>query len=171
MLRLCLSILLVCVCGSVASAQVTYSGKVEVGYLRYMSNTIQVDPGPGWRGYYLNNNQNGVDLSFSNGIRYKEKLFAGVGISYLNFESMPGMSVFSDFEYTPFTRRVSLLLNTKLGYSHLWNQYENGTGTALVELGAGISFKITERWDMYLKSGLLVTQQSALFPLKAGVRF
>ena len=34
-------------------AQVKYSVKSEVGYLKYRFHTVRVDPGPNWKGYNL----------------------------------------------------------------------------------------------------------------------
>lgn len=34
-------------------SQITYSMKAETGFLQYKTNMIQVDPGPNWKGYYL----------------------------------------------------------------------------------------------------------------------
>ncbi len=151
-------------------SQVNYSIKAETGFLTYQFNTIDVDPGPNWKGYYLDG-ENGFDLSITNGIEYKEKLYAGVGVGYLNYEGINGFSVFSDFEYLPLKRRLSPLVNLKIGYNHIWNQYEGGTGTALGELGIGVNYKLTDRFGIYAKSGVLMTQQSLLIPIRIGLRF
>lgn len=63
-------------------SQMNYSVKAETGFLKYQFNTIQVDPGLNWKGYNLNE-ENGVDLNITNGIKYKEKFYTGVGIGYL----------------------------------------------------------------------------------------
>ena len=81
------------------------------------------------------------------------------------------MSLFSDLEYLPFKTRLSPLFNLKIGYSHIWNQYENGTGTALGEFGFGLNYRLTENIDIYAKSGFLITQQSLLIPIRLGFRF
>lgn len=156
---------------SMGFSQARYSGKVELGYLKFNSTMIDVDPGENWKGYYLNSDQNGVNVSLINGVKFKEKFFAGAGVGYINFEGINGIAIFSDFEYIPLKKRVSPILNTKIGYSHIWNQYENGTGTALVELGAGVNYQLYERMSVYIQSGFLLTQQSSLIPLKVGVHF
>jgi hypothetical protein len=150
--------------------QINYSIKIETGFLKYRYNTIRVDPGPNWKGYYLNG-ENGIDLNFINGLYYKKKLFAGIGLGYLNFEGINGLSLFSDLEYLPLKSKLSPLINLKIGYSHIWNQYENGTGTALSELTIGLNYRMTEKIDMYIKSGFLLTQQSSLIPIRLGFRF
>ncbi len=35
--------------------------------LKFDFTTVQVDPGPDWQGYHLNDEQNGFDLNFVNG--------------------------------------------------------------------------------------------------------
>lgn len=151
-------------------SQINYSIKAETGFLKYQFNTIQVDPGPNWKGYNLDG-ENGVDLNIINGFDFHNKLFAGIGLGYLNFEGINGLSIFSDFEYLPLKTRLTPLINLKIGYSHIWNKYENGIRTGLGELCLGLNFRLTERIDIYTKSGFSMTQQSLLIPIKFGIRF
>lgn len=151
-------------------SQINYSIKAEAGFLKNQNNTIQVDPGPDWKGYNLYE-ENGIAFNIINGIDLKNKLFAGIGIGYLNFEGINGLSVFTDFEYLPLKTRLTPLINLKIGYSHIWNQYENGTGTGLGEFLLGLNFRLTEKIDIYVKSGFTMTQQSLLTPFRLGIRF
>jgi len=151
-------------------SQISYSIKAETGILKYQNNTIQVDPGPNWKGYNLYE-QNGIDFNIVNSIDFKNKLFAGIGIGYLNFEGINGFSAFTDFEYLPLKTRLTPLVNLKIGYSHIWNQYENGTGTGLGELLIGLNYRLTEKIEIYAKSGFAMTQQSLLIPIRLGIRF
>lgn len=153
-----------------AHSQITYSIKAETGFSIYQYNTIQVDPGPNWKGYNLNG-EDGVDFNIVNGIDFKNKLFVGIGLGYMNFEGIDGLSIFSDFEYLPLKTRLTPILNLKIGYSHLWNQYENGTGTGLGEFCIGLNYRLTEKMHIYAKSGFTMTQQSLLIPVRLGVRF
>ncbi|MDA3808040.1 MAG: hypothetical protein PF440_09040 [Thiomicrorhabdus sp.] len=151
-------------------SQINYSVKAETGFLIYQFNTIQIDPGPNWKGYYLDE-ENGVDFNIVNGINFNNKLFAGIGIGYLNFEGINGLSAFSDFEYLPLKTRLRPLINLKIGYSHIWNQYQDGTGTVLSELCLGLNYRLTEKLDIYSKSGVAMTQQSLFIPIRIGFRF
>lgn len=151
-------------------SQISYSIKAETGFLMYQNNTIQVDPGPNWKGYNLCE-QNGIDFNIVNGIDFENKLFAGIGIGYLNFEGINGFYAFTDFEYLPLKTKLIPLVNLKIGYSHIWNQYENGTGTGLVELSTGLNYRLTEKIDIYAKSGFTITQQSLLIPIRLGIKF
>ncbi|WP_209330378.1 hypothetical protein [Lunatimonas salinarum] len=150
-------------------AQISYSIKVETGLLKYQYNTVDVDPGPNWKGYYLHK-QNGIDFNIINGIEVNKKLFAGIGIGYINVEGTNGFSTFSEVEYLPLKARLTPLVNLKIGYSHLWNQYENGTGTGLGEFGVGLNYRLAEKIGVYAKSGFTVTQQSLLIPIRLGIR-
>ncbi len=153
-----------------AFPQIDYQGKTETGYMRFQHHTIQVDPGPGWKGYNLK--ENGIDINLVNGLTlFKKKLFAGIGLGYLNFAGIHGASVFADIEYLPLKTRITPLLNLKIGHVHIWNQYEGGTGTMLGEIALGINYKLTEKFGLYLKSGILLTQQSFLIPTTIGFRF
>lgn len=140
--------------------------------MQYMYRTISVDPGPNWKGYNLNEKQNGINLTVINGLSFvNKKLFAGIGLGYLNFEGINGISVFTDFEYLPLKTKLTPLVNLKLGYNHIWNQYEGGTGTMHTELGVGLNYKLKEKFGLYLKSGMLFTQQSFMIPVTLGFRY
>jgi hypothetical protein len=151
-------------------SQINYSIKVESGFLKYQYNMIDVDPGPNWKGYNLDD-ENGIDLNLINGFDFKNKLFAGIGLGYLNFEGLSGFSIFSDLDYLPLKTRLTPLINLKIGYSHILNQYENGTGTGLGEICVGLNYRLTEKMDIYSKSGFTATQQSLLIPVRLGIRF
>jgi len=151
-------------------SQINYSMKAETGFLKYQFNTVQVDPGPNWKGYNLDE-ENGFDFNIINGLDFKNKLFTGIGLGYLNFVGVNGLSVFSDFEYLPFKTRLRPLINLKLGYSHIWNQCENGTGTGLGEFCVGLNYRLTEKKAFYAKTGFTMTQQSILIPVKFGFKF
>ena len=140
--------------------------------MQYMNRTISVDPGPNWKGYNLNEKQNGINLTVINGLSFvNKKLFAGIGLGYLNFEGINGISVFTDFEYLPLKTKLTPLVNLKLGYNHIWNQYKGGTGTMHTELSVGLNYKLTEKFGLYLKSGMLFTQQSFMIPVTLGFRY
>jgi hypothetical protein len=151
-------------------SQIDYSIKSETSFIKFLYNPITVDAGPDWKGYYLEND-NGVDLTISNGLLFKKRTYAGIGVSYLNFEGINGLAVYSDFDFISRKRKAAPLGYIKIGYSHLWNQYENGTGTSLVEFGYGYHYHVTDNFTIYLKTGVLLTQQSFLIPIRLGVRF
>jgi len=151
-------------------SQGNYQRKIEVGNIRFQFNTVQLDTGPNWHGYYLNG-ENGIDLNIINGLSFKNKVFTGIGLGYLNFEGINGLSIFADFEYLPLKTKLTPLVNLKIGYNHIWNQYENGTGSALGELGLGLNYRLTEKMNIYIQSGFLMMQQSFLIPIRIGVKF
>ncbi len=151
-------------------SQINYSIKAEAGFIKYLFNTIHVDPGPNWEGYNLNE-KNGIDFNIINGFGFNNKLFAGIGLGYLNFQGINGISLFSDFEYLPLKTRLTPLINLKIGYSHIWNQYENGKGTVLGELCIGLDYRLSGKVDIFAKSGVTMTQQALLIPIRLGIRF
>lgn len=163
-------LLLLVLISVIGCAQVDYQLKIETGYMFYQFNTVQVDPGPNWKGYHLEG-ENGIDFDVINGLAFKKKIFAGIGLGYLNFEGINGFTIFTNFEYLPFKTKLNPLLNMKFGYNHIWNQYENGTGSALGEIGLGLNYRLTERINIYVQSGILMTQQSLLVPFRIGFRF
>ncbi|MGM0497531.1 MAG: hypothetical protein ACQESJ_06395 [Bacteroidota bacterium] len=153
------------------NAQMDYKRKVEAGFLKYQHNIVDVDPGPDWKGYNLDNEQNGIDINVIHGLSFKDKFMPAIGLGYLNFEGIHGISIFTDITYLPFETGITPFINLKAGYNHIWNQYENGRGSALGELGAGIHYTISKNIGGYIQSGFLFTQQSFLIPIRIGVEF
>ncbi len=162
--------ILLLTCSLTAKAQINYSGKVEAGFMKFQRYTTQIDPGPGWKGRALQDD--GFEISSINGLTFlNKKLFAGLGLGYMNFKGVSGASIFADLEYLPLKTRLTPLLNLKVGYDHLWSQYKGGTGTSMGEFGLGVNYKLTEKIGIFLKSGILLTQQSRLIPVRIGIRF
>jgi hypothetical protein len=97
-------------------AQTSYSGRIETGYMNYLFRTITVEPGPNWKGYNLNNWQNGFNFNSINGVTFQDrKLFTGIGAGYSNFDGIDGVAIFGDFEYLPLKKRLTPILNLRLG--------------------------------------------------------
>lgn len=165
------SLIILIVSTLVAEAQISYSGRIETGYQKYLFRGLTIDPGPNWKGYYLNEEQNGYSITASNGLAFvKNGFYTGTGVGYLNFEGIKGVSIFGDLEYLSSKNKLAPLLNLRLGYNHIWNQYEGGTGTIHVECGLGLNYRMNEKFGVYIKSGVLITQQSFLVPITLGFR-
>lgn len=170
MKKIILSAVIFMAFGSRICAQIDYSVKVETGYLDFKYRLIIADPS-NLKGFYLNDRQNGIDLNVINGISFNNnKLVTGIGIGYVNFEKINGLSIFTDFEYIPLKTKLSPTVNLRIGYNHIWNQYENGTGEILFEFGGGINYKMTEKLNLYLQSGILTMQQSSFFTVRIGIK-
>jgi hypothetical protein len=152
-------------------AQINFSTKIEAYYLKNRNvNVVFIDASPpSWKGDYLNE-ENGIVINVINGVEYKDKVFAGVGLGYLNFEGIHGIDAFVELEYIPFTTRIRPLIGFGVGGSHIWNQYDKGTRTAYGELGIGLNINITDKIDIYTKTGYLGTQYERSFPFSIGVR-
>lgn len=152
-------------------SQIEYYGKAESGYSVNLATIVQVDPGPNWKGYYLNGQQNGLELNLVNGIKVSNVFGMGGGIGYLNYQGIDGVSIFGIIDFLQKRKRLSAIGNLRIGYNHIWNQYENGSGGGFLELGAGCSYPISDKLSVYLQSGISVRLQAAFFPLKIGVQF
>jgi hypothetical protein len=161
-----------CTCCTVSClSQVRYAGKVEAGYLSFQRHMVRVDPGPEWKGYYLQEGQNGFELNAAQGVRFRDRLFAGIGAGYMNFNGVHGVSLFLNTQLAITKRTLRPVINTRFGYSHLWNQYADGTGTLMAEATAGMEYVISKRYSVHLSAGMLVMQQSLLYPLRVGFVF
>lgn len=152
------------------SGQIKYNLRTEIGTLIFQNTTVDVEPGPNWRGYNLNEEQNGLSFDIINGISLNNKVFIGLGIGYLNFEGINGYAIFGDLQYLPLNSKLTPLINLKIGTNHIWNQYENGQQSVNFELSGGISYKLKNNFSIYITSGLLLTQQAFLIPIRLGVR-
>lgn len=158
-----------------ASAQIKLYKKVEIGYFvnqgagkKYDLSETDLD----WKGPALKNEQNAVSVSFINGFSFfNNKLLTGAAAGYLNFQGIHGLSLLSEIEYIPFGESGSPFLNARLGYSHIWSVYTNGTGSAFMDIGGGVKFNLYKQVDMYLKSGFLYTQDHLFFPIMLGAQF
>ncbi|MFA6150387.1 MAG: hypothetical protein WC716_03635 [Chitinophagaceae bacterium] len=153
-----------------SGAQIKFTTKVETAWMPYGARLVRVDAGPGWKGYNLDNKQNGFALNLVNGARIKDRFFAGLGLGYLNFEGINGFSLYSDFEfYFLKKKKLNPFLNLTIGYSHLNNQYEGGTGSGCTSYGAGIQYRHTPNLAFSVQTGFLITQQALFYPVRLSI--
>lgn len=171
MKKILISFLLLYAQYTLAQRAVRYSGAVEAGMLKFQNRTITADPGPNWKGYNLDQRQNGITLNVVNGVVYRDRLFCGLGLGWLNFDGINGVSVFGDFFWLVTKTRLAPVVGAKMGYTRLFNQYEGGTGSPLIELDGGLAYRFTERSAVEVRSGVTFTQQAAFIPLKLRLRF
>jgi hypothetical protein len=169
-MRLLLFLLLLTHFSQNSFGQIKYNLRTEIGSLQFQYTIINVDPGPNWRGYNLNENQNGLSLDLINSISVKNKILIGLGVGYLNFEGINGYSIYGDLQYLQLASRLTPLLNLKIGSNHIFNQYENGTQSGMLEFSGGLSYKLKENLNVYIASGLLFTQQALIIPIRLGIR-
>lgn len=157
--------------GNFCLAQIKYSAKFEFSFQKYGFRTITYEAGPNWQGYNLKEKPNGLNINIANGISLaKNRIFIGLGLAYHNFEGINGLSVLGDLEYIPLKTQLSPLINFKLGYNHIWNQYSGGTGTPYGEYLIGVNYAINKKLAIYLKSGILFTQEALFIPISLGLR-
>jgi len=153
------------------NAQNSSCKAIELSYLSYQFALIQYDVDEDWLGYNLPNNENGINFNFSYGKIMKEKLLFSLGLGYLNFESIHGLEIFSNLRYLVLKRKLSPLINWRVGYNHIWNQYENGKGTAFTDFGAGFNLKFNQKLSISIQTGFLFSQQVLFVPARIGVNF
>lgn len=164
--------LIMCVVAGLKShSQINYSGKIELGYIIFKHQLIDVDPGPNYRGAHLNTGQSGKEISSSNGISIQDAFFTGIGVAYQNFEGINGISIYTDIDYRPLKTKLTPVLNVKLGYNHIWNQYENGTKSVLIEIGGGLCYKLNKKRAIYIQSSFYFIQYASFIPIRIGYRF
>ena len=53
----------------------------------------------------------------------------------------------------------------------VWNQYENGRGTAFLDYTVGICYQLTDKLNISVQSGVLYSQQALLIPFRLGIVF
>jgi hypothetical protein len=153
---------------STSFAQKQFSTKFEANYLSHRYVTVKVDPGENWQGYNLTTN--GYEFTASAGTASARR-FVGLGAAYQRFDKYNGASVFVDYDRRFSKRSISPLLNIRIGYNHLWNQYEGGRGSFLSDFKVGVDFRFNDKQSIFLKSGIMLFQQSNVVPIKMGVRF
>ncbi len=154
-------------------AQFKYGGKIEAGRLSYIGITIRGDGGSGPIPNQLPSrlkeaNENGTEISAVNGFRFKQVLFVGVGVGYLNYGGAKGYSIYGDVEArTAKKDKLAALFGLRAGTSNL-KGYKN-TGT--VELNTGISYKPIPQISFYLKGGVAFAYSASFVPLRFGIGF
>lgn len=162
-------------CAEIAFGQVKYSLNIEAAHLQFRNTLVDVDPGPNWQGHSLNE-RNGYELSLINGILFQEKFNLGFGISYHGFytssrSTQHGLAGFLNLEYANYQKKLSPLINLKLGSGHLWNQYDKGTRNFYGEISAGPMIRLSPNIQLYTKTGIMILQQASIVPFRVGLRF
>jgi len=147
--------------------------RIETGYLKYFFTPVNVDASENWKGYKLPNKENGLIFNAMWGWDFNEATFLGVGAGYINFEGIDGADVFTEVNFMVSNSYINPYLGMRLGYTHLWNQYEKGSGSVLAEflLGLQIRFGTYSYSSIHLQSGLSFTQQAVFVPLRLAYQF
>jgi hypothetical protein len=155
---------------NIGFGQLKYVGRLESGFLKYGFNTVFIKPGQGWKGYDLNENQNGIDFNFINSIRLDKKKSLGIGLAYCNFEGYPANAIFLDFQNSSKKNNGSIF-NFKVGQNHLYNQYSGGQKSILVEFGFGKKYIIPIKSALKWQIGMVFMHKALIFPIRIGVNF
>lgn len=157
-----------------ATAQITYYKKVELGYLNYRYQTVKydIDDPTNWKGPALNNEQNGIGLSGIYGVGFfKNRINTGLGLGYLNFEGTNGATAFGEITFKPLQEKFGPLINIRVGYSHIWNQYDNGSNSMLSAFEGGFYYDISDQKSILFKTGIQFTHEALFVPFSLGFVF
>jgi hypothetical protein len=156
-----------------AQGNVKFESTAGVGTFSYFVGLVKVDPGPGWKGYNLPREPGtGFLISTSNGLSIFDFFHVGIGTGYAKINKTSGLMLFADLR-ADFSKKkpFAMFLYINPGYSHFWNQYEGGTGTALFDIGLGTRLKVLAKSKALLSLGLLSMQQNTYVSAKLGFTF
>ena len=95
----------------------------------------------------------------------------GAGVGYGNYSGDHALQAFFDLQAIFMKTRFSPLLNLKIGYNHLFNQYDGGTRGFIMEGGLGISYRLSEAYIITMQSGGMILQDAAMLPIRIGFLF
>jgi len=98
-------------------------------------------------------------------------LHVGIGAGYANFSKTSGMMLFGDIRVDFSKKPFAVFAYVNPGYSHFWNQYDGGTGTAMIDFGLGARYNVFRKSKVLLSFGLLSMQQNSYIPVKLGYTF
>jgi hypothetical protein len=159
--------------GQYLATDVRHYFRFETGYRKYFVRTLTVDPQPDWLGYQLTNEQDAWSVNLAWGWDFDEKTLLGFGGGYLNYEGINGLQIFSDVNFFVSNSYVNPYLGFRAGYSHIWNQYENGSGSFTGSFLAGIQFRLGDcsLLKLYVQSGLQYSHQALFIPVALGFQF
>jgi len=155
-----------------SQGKIKFESTASIGTFSFLTGLVMVDPGPGWEGYNLPREQKtGIQAATINGISFSEFLHIGIGAGYANFSKTSGMLLFADLRADFSKKPFALFAYANPGYSHFWNQYDGGTGTAMFDFGLGARYNVFSKSKVILSFGLLFMQQNSYIPVKLGFTF
>ncbi len=150
-----------------AQSQIKYTGKVEAGYQFHLAMFLKDSPADEVQYHWWDGLQDGIDVSFVNGISLRNNLRFGVGISYLNYKQGNGYAVFGDMEFVATKNKVSPVVNLKIGKSYVNNIADNN----FIDISGGVEHKVGQKLSLQYKTGLRFVHNSMFLPIRIGVRF
>lgn len=170
---LCVFFLVITFLSAQSQGNIRFESTVNAGTVTYFTGLVMVDPGEGWQGYYLPREAGtGIQLTSSNGISISDNFHLGVGAGYAYISKTSGLMLFADLR-ADFSRRkpFAMFAYFNPGYSHFWNQYDGGTGTAMLDFGLGVRYKVMAKSKIMLSAGLLSMQMNTYISMKLGYTF
>ena len=155
-----------------SQGKIKFESTASIGTFSFLTGLVMVDPGPGWEGYNLPREQKtGIQAATINGISISDFFHIGIGAGYANFSKTSGMLLFADLRADFSKKPFALFAYANPGYSHFWNQYDGGTGTAMFDFGLGARYNVFSKSKVIFSFGLLFMQQNSYIPVKLGFTF
>lgn len=155
-----------------SQGKIKFESTASIGTFSFLTGLVMVDPGPGWEGYNLPREQKtGIQAATINGISISEFFHIGIGAGYANFDKKNGLMLFGDIRADFSKKPFAVFAYANPGYSHFWNQYDGGTGTAMFDFGFGARYKVLQKSKALISVGLLSMQQSTYISVKLGYTF
>jgi len=148
-------------------SQLKYTAKVEAGYHFIFARLLKDMPEDAVSYLRPHGISDGIDLSFVNGISFRNNLRLGLGIAYLNYKQINGYTIFGDLEYVVGKNKVSPVVNLKIGKSYVNNIGDN----TFVDFTGGVEHKVGKKLSLQYKTGLRFVHHSIFLPILIGAKF
>lgn len=157
---------------TIANLPIKLHTSVGIGSFSYGYGMVNFDVDSSWKGYNLPRDGNtGIQIFANTGLKLFDRLHATVGAGYARYNDINGMLATGNLAYDILKTRLTPFVYANIGYSHFWNQYEGGTGTAVAELGLGGRFRIAGKKAVFLSFGNQIMQHNYYYAAKAGFTF
>ena len=154
-----------------AFSQSSYSGKVESNYLLFQSHLVKYELAVGATYESLKIlDENCFEIYTSHGIKRSDIFYFGLGLLYINGAGQNVLGCGFDFEIAPVRKKVTPLVNLRLGNTFLLTP---GRGRSSFDFGllGGVGLKVDKKKLITLKTGFRLAQESSFIPLSLGFRF
>ncbi|WP_316795936.1 hypothetical protein [Pedobacter agri] len=152
-------------------AQIKYSAKLEAGHLYYGTQLIRYERTENYSEDFITEERDGNEINLVNGLAFNKFLFAGIGIGYLNLSGTKGFTASLDTELLVSRKKLSPLINFKIGQSFLKNDMGRNKSSTFGEFEFGLNYRFIPVLSTYVKAGIQITQNTSFLAVRGGVRF
>lgn len=157
---------------SFAKWPIKFENSLGAGSFTYIQSAGRVDVGPEWKGFDLpRNNGTGFQLFTNNGVKAFDRIHAGIGLGYANYEGTSGALITANLAVDILKTKLRPFVYANTGYSHFWNQYSGGKGSDVFELGIGSRYKLPGKHSVFISAGNQIMHMNFYMTVKAGFTF